>query len=105
MGRFDTLTKLDEPKTPTQPVMSPTSKAQQPSRVVNQLNEEKKPKKPQNRLPTTQSPVLELTEKPEKYTTHLLPSLVKKVKLHAVENEINDYDVINNALLFYFDKK
>jgi hypothetical protein len=50
------------------------------------------------------SPTLGLTEKPEKYTTHILPSLVKKVKLHALEQDVNDYDVVNNALIFYFDK-
>ena len=105
MGRFDALTKLEEPKKPeTQPVVSPPSKVQQPTKAVTQPRETKKPTKPQNRLPTTQSPALGLIEKPEKYTTHLLPSLVKKVKLHALEQDINDYDVINNILLDYFDK-
>jgi hypothetical protein len=45
-----------------------------------------------------------LTEKVEKYTTHILPSLAKKVKLRAVEEDINDYDVVNNALIAYFDR-
>jgi hypothetical protein len=90
--------------TDPQPVVTLPSNAPLSNKTEALPNEAKKSTKPQSRLPTTQSPRLGLTEKPEKYTTHLLPSLVKKVKLHAVEKEINDYDVINNALLSYFDK-
>jgi hypothetical protein len=90
--------------TDPQPVVTPPSNAQLSTKAETLPNEAKKPTKPQNRLPTTQSPTIELTEKPEKYTTHISPSLVKKVKFHALENEINDYDVINNALLLYFDR-
>ena len=90
--------------TDPQSVVMPPSNAHLSTKAEALPTEAKKSTKPQSRLPTTQSPTHELTEKPEKYTTHILPSLVKKVKLHAVENEINDYDVINNALLSYFDK-
>jgi hypothetical protein len=47
---------------------------------------------------------LDLVEKPEKYTTHLGPSLVKKIKLFAVEREMKDYEVVTAALLVYFEK-
>ncbi len=105
MGRIDKLTQIEEPKKLSpQPAATSPSKPQQAPIGKTQPHEAKKPTKPQNRLPTTQSPTLGLTEKPEKYTTHILPSLVKKVKFHALENEINDYDVINNALLLYFDR-
>lgn len=49
-------------------------------------------------------PTTELPEKPEKYTTHLEPSLVKKLKLHATEHDLKDYQVIKQALLLYFEK-
>jgi hypothetical protein len=50
------------------------------------------------------SPFRVPVEKLEKYTTHLEPSLIKKVKLHAAEQEMKDYQVIRNALLLYFEK-
>ena len=85
-------------------VDTPPSNTQLSTKSDSLPIETKKTTKPQNHLPTSQSPTLGLTEKPEKYTTHLLPSLVKKIKLRSLEDEINDYDVVNNALLFYFDK-
>jgi hypothetical protein len=105
MGRFDALTQIEEPKKPTpQRIVTSPSTAKHPTKPAPPPQEAKKPTNPQNRLPTTQSPTLGLTEKPEKYTTHIFPSLVKKVRLHAVEQDINDYDVVNNALILYFDK-
>jgi hypothetical protein len=40
----------------------------------------------------------------EKYTTHVEPSLVKKVQIEAIEREINDYDVVRIALKEYFER-
>ena len=88
----------------TKQVDTPPSNAQESSKAESLPNEKEKPTNPQNRLSTTQSPTLGSTEKVEKYTTHVLPSLTKKVKLRALEQDINDYDVVNNALNFYFDK-
>ncbi len=104
MGRFDALTQIEEPKKqkPVDAVVIPV-KANQTKTDATQVNKSKKTTKPLTRLPTNQASTLDILEKPEKYTTHIFPSLVKKVKLHAVEKEINDYDVINKALLFYFD--
>jgi hypothetical protein len=105
MGRWDALTKLEQPKKPIkQPVVSPPSKAQLPVKAVTQPHEEKKPTKPQNHLSTIQFSTLDTSEKVEKYTTHLEPSLIKKIKLYAVEKEIKDYEVVKDALLFYFEK-
>ena len=47
---------------------------------------------------------LPVQEKIEKYTTHLEPSMIKKIKIHASEYEIKDYQVVKDALLLYFDK-
>jgi len=79
-------------------------KTSKPARAVTQPHDAEKSTKPQNRLSTIQSPAHYGSEKVEKYTTHIFPSLIKKVKLEAVEKEINDYDVINNILLAHFDK-
>jgi hypothetical protein len=38
----------------------------------------------------------------EKYTTHLEPSLVKKIKLAAIEKDIKDYEIVRLALTQYF---
>src|SRR5688572_31435118 len=48
------------------------------------------------------SPFLPDAELVEKYTTHVEPSLVKKVQIEAIEREINDYDVVRIALKEYF---
>jgi hypothetical protein len=40
----------------------------------------------------------------EKYTTHIEPSLVKKVQIKAIEKDINDYDVVRIALKEYFER-
>jgi hypothetical protein len=40
----------------------------------------------------------------EKYTTHVEPSLVKKLQIETVQKEINDYDVVRIALKEYFEK-
>jgi hypothetical protein len=58
---------------------------------------------PQPHLSTNKS-ALSTSEKPEKYTTHLEPSLVKRVKLFATERDMKDYQVVRDALLLYFDK-
>ena len=51
------------------------------------------------------APALPDLEMVEKYTTHVEPSLVKKVQIEAIEREINDYDVVRIALKEYFEKK
>jgi hypothetical protein len=60
--------------------------------------------KPQNHF-TKNSDTADLSfEKPEKYTTHLEPSLIKKLKIYATERDMKDYQVVKNALLLYFEK-
>ena len=91
----------------TQPAQAPKQKAKKtskPANVVTQPLDAEKSTKPQNRLSTIKSPAHDGAEKVEKYTTHLEPSLIKKVKHYAVEKEIKDYEVVKNALLFYFEQ-
>jgi hypothetical protein len=99
MGRFDILTNLEEPKTK---VPEPTPP--KPSQKPRNGGDFKMPTNPQNHKTTSDSPTTSLVEKPEKYTTHLEPSLIKKLKMYALENDLKDYQVIKNALVDYFDK-
>jgi hypothetical protein len=50
------------------------------------------------------TPTLPDPEMVEKYTTHVEPSLMKKIRIEAAEKEINDYDVVRIALKEYFEK-
>ena len=62
---------------------------------------------PTSQLPRKEikpSPPLSDSEKVEKYTTHLEPSLVKKIKLAAIDKDIKDYDVVRIALKEYFER-
>ena len=105
MGRFDALTQVEEPKKSDQPTaVSPTLPKQlsQPSKNLNVA--EKKPAKPQARKTARQSPTPDGVEKPEKYTTRLEPTLVKKLQFYAVQNDMKDYEVVRIALQQYFDR-
>ena len=44
------------------------------------------------------------SEQVEKYTTRLVPSMVRRIKIHAAQQDMNDYDVVAKALLEYFEK-
>jgi hypothetical protein len=57
------------------------------------------PAQQQTRTVTNPSPALSDSEKVEKYTTHLEPSLVKKIKLAAIEKDIKDYEIVRLALV------
>jgi hypothetical protein len=45
------------------------------------------------------------TSKIVKYTTHLPPETVKKIKLYAVQNDKKDYQVVEEAMNEYLIKK
>ncbi len=115
MGRFDALTKLDDRQ---QDVKPPTVEPSTPLPIKSeqsgeiQTNEVKKPANPQAGKTArplarkTANPQLELVtfEKPEKYTTRLVPSLIKKVRVHAVDKDMKDYEVLSTALKQYFER-
>ena len=107
MGRFDALTQIEE--TPQKKASVPAVRSPVPERVKTQtvkkeVEREKKPANLQTGKQAQHSPLTDLLEKPEKYSTRLEPSLVKKVRLHAAEMDMNDYDVVRTALLEYFER-
>jgi hypothetical protein len=107
MGRFDALTQLEEKQNKIAPlpvVPTPVSKVSQPQTIKNQNDTEKKLAGQQTRKPVTLSPTYNSLEKPEKYTTRLERSLIKKIQLYAVEKEMKDYQVVKTALEQYFER-
>jgi hypothetical protein len=77
-----------------------------PEKQVVHVPQVKKATPPSQQTPTVTklSPALPDAEKVEKYTTHVEPSLVKKIQIEAIEKEINDYDVVRIALKEYFER-
>src|SRR5436190_12624622 len=45
-----------------------------------------------------------VSEQVEKYTTRLVPSMVRRIKIYAAQQDMNDYDVVAKALLEYFER-
>ena len=79
---------------PSPTAIEPTAKSVEPKMST----------KPQNHIIRDRDEVGGPSEKPEKYTTHLEPSLIKKLKIYATERDMKDYQVVKNALLLYFEK-
>lgn len=106
MGRFDILTELEENpiqappgrrdiEIPASPqTVLPASPQKENSGRESGLSS----KSPQAGKPANLQVVLSENEQVEKYTTRLEPGLVKKIKLYAVEHDMNDYDVIRTAV-------
>ena len=44
------------------------------------------------------------SEPVEKYTTRLAPSMVRQIKIHAAQQDIKDYEVVEKALIEYFER-
>src|SRR5947209_13618821 len=71
------------------------------------------PVKPQTRLPDKPlvvKPANPLDRKPtsehvEKYTTRLTPTMVRQIKIHAAQQDLKDYEVVEKALREYFERK
>ena len=71
------------------------------------------PAKPQTHIPAkplAEKPANPLDRKPvsenvEKYTTRLVPSMVRRIKIHAAQQDLKDYEVVEKALIDYFEKK
>src|SRR3982751_2739561 len=115
MGRFDALNQLDDEKKDTKP---PAAKP-----ASNQSHSRSKPiPSTQNTQSTVQKPAVnhdfmktgnhELTpktdivlDKPQKYSTLLHTPIIRKIKVHSIENDMKDYEVIELALTEYFERQ
>jgi hypothetical protein len=127
MGRFDALTQVEEPKTPTPPVVPPSSKVQQTAEKDSQTHEVKKTSKLANqqtsklgnsstmqKAKTPVSPISRsdhmvdtssLTSKEKtKYGTYLTNESIKKINLRAIETNRDSHQVLQEAVNLYFEK-
>src|SRR4051812_39449558 len=90
-SKLSASSSIDNQSRPTSPAIQPTTKPVDPKMSTNHLSNDRN---------AGDMPL----EKPEKYTTHLEPSLIKKLKIYATERDMKDYQVVKNALLLYFEK-
>jgi hypothetical protein len=110
-GRFDALTQLDKNPVPVSslvenPPRKPENlnagfpenlKTSSPDFKKTRLPENLETGKPGNLKPRTQ-------EKAEKYSTQLQPSIIKHIKQYALEHDVKDYEVIQEAVSDYLNK-
>lgn len=115
MGRFDSLTQLETKSTP-EPVSPPvelprkpeTLKTGKPENLKTSFPDNLKVRKPESslsRIPESPKPRLPEIQKAEKYSTQLPPSLIKRIKQQALEQDIKDYEVVQFALEAYLTRK
>ena len=126
MGRYDMLTKLEEPKIPTPPVVPLPSKIQQ-SNVISQPNKERKtsklanqqtskegnqaknqpanaPDSPSRNSTLSQDTTLLSTKEKTKYGTYLTDESIQKIRIRAAEMNRADHQVLQGIINQYFEK-
>src|SRR6266852_3789379 len=106
MGRFDVLLNTSKPI----PIIKTPGEAhiRQPETPQTVLPENLKSGKPENLL--SRKPEIVETgnhgnPKNEKYSTQLQPTLIKQIKQYALEHDVKDYEVIQQAVKEYLEKK
>ena len=121
MGRFDALLQPTKPQVTIEESVEEkarkTAKPQDgkpvsPKTVLPSSQQDHLPASPQVNKPAKPfagKPVNPLDRKPEKeevekYTTRLTPSMVKRIKIYAAQQDLNDYDVVAKALIEYFER-
>lgn len=114
MADYSQLMNLEKQKLKpvTTPVVLPrnpeSQKSGKPENQKPSLPETLKSGKPENNLsgkPETLKTRLPESGKAEKYSTQLPPSLIKRIKQHALEQDIKDYEVVQFALEAYLARK
>jgi hypothetical protein len=65
---------------------------------------EVKPTKPLAVKPANPLDRKPVSETVEKYTTRLVPSMVRRIKIYAAQQDMKDYEVVEKALIEYFEK-
>jgi hypothetical protein len=108
MGRFDELTQLEEklPKAEKASMPESIQTVKPTSTLVHKYTNPQVEKPPNGFVvkPTKRALPQPINEKPQKYTTHLQPDMVKKIKIFAVQQDIKDYEVVEKALTEYFER-
>jgi len=83
-----------------QPVVTPKSSTQLSNKDESLPSESKKPEIMKSRNHEDESPI----DTPVKYSTLIQTHLLKKIKIHAAETDLKDYEVIELALTEFFKK-
>jgi hypothetical protein len=126
MGRFDELTKLDEAPPKQAPKKLDTEAIEKdlkkqtakddlkgsayfpektsPAQVIKQ-QVGKKPEIMKSGNHEKSTPLSTQQEKPEKYSTLLHSDRIKKLKLHATELDMKDYECLEMILDKYFENR
>ena len=84
----------------SQPGDSTNSNTQLSDKVESLRRESKKPEIMKSRIHEDDSP----TDLPIKYSTLIRTHFLKKIKIHAAETDLKDYEVIELALTEFFKK-
>ena len=103
MGRFDALTQIQDKSTqkPPEPEVFTQRTEKKPSNTDQKpTSEVKKPEFMKSRNREDEPP----TDLPVKYSTLMRMQFIKKIKIHATETDLKDYEVIELALTEYFKK-
>ena len=115
MGRFDALTQLDtKPARQSPPPLR--EGVQQPETPQGRNPESQKTGKPENLNSGEPDSLLSRKAeypksgkpenlKNEKYSTLLQPTLIKQIKQYALEHDLKDYEVIQQAVQAYLEQK
>ena len=83
-----------------QPLVTPQSNAQLSNKDESLPSESKKPEIMKTRNHENESPI----DTPVKYSTLIRTHFIKKIKIHAAETDLKDYEVIDLALTEFFKK-
>ena len=101
MGRFDALTQVEEKPSEKTPLPEASSRSTKKTSSQTEQKPNLNTKKPEimnSRNHEMQSPI----DTPVKYSTLIRTQFIKKIKIHAAETDLKDYEVIELALTEFF---
>lgn len=104
MGNYQDLINLEKRAKP-HPQNIPSSHAREaethPAILLPTMQAHKSTSPQVDKSASGQTPKVTL-ERSERYTTRLLPSMIRKIKAYAFQNDIDHYDVVQKALNEFF---
>ena len=103
MGRYDKLTQIEEK--PAEKAPLPEASSRSTKKTFSQAEQEPSPdlQKPEimnSRNHENDAPL----DIPVKYSTLIRTQFLKRIKIHAAETDLKDYEVIELALTEFFKK-
>lgn len=104
MGRYDALTRVEEK--PSDKIPLPEASPRSSKKTSFQTEQTPNPdiKKPEI-MKTWNHEYESPLDTPVKYSTLIRTRFIKKIKIHAAETDLKDYEVIELALTEFFNKQ